>query len=63
MWFNIIKDSSIEHHIEELIPKVYAHLVKQGIKPTEEQMEKALISLIKDVILQGKKYPHEFLKV
>ena len=63
MWFDIIKDSSIEQHIEELIPKINSYLIAQGIEPTAEQIEKTLMVFIREIVLQGKKYPHEFLEV
>jgi len=46
MWSTILKEMSIDEHIDMLVPKIYSQLEKQGYTNiTEEQLEeKGLIS-------------------
>ncbi len=63
MWFDIIKTQSIEEHIDDLIPKIYAQLQRQGhTKITEKVLEEALINFIKEKVFRNKKYVSDFLE-
>jgi hypothetical protein len=67
MWFNIIKGDSLEQVSEELLdrlmPLIRQALIENNIEPTESNMYEYFIKFVKSEILQGKKYPHEFLEV
>jgi hypothetical protein len=67
MWFDIIKDDSLEQVSDEflnrLMPLIEKALIKDNIEPTEANVFEYFIKIVKDEILQGKKYARDFLKV
>ena len=55
---------SIDEHIDILLPKIYSQLEKQGYTNiTEEQLEEALVSFIKEQVFGNKVSWQQFLKV
>mgnify|MGYP003628842246 FL=1 len=64
MWSTILKEMSIDEHIDILLPKIYSQLEKQGYTNiTEEQLEEALVSFIKEQVFGNKVSWQQFLKV
>jgi len=64
MWSTILKEMSIDEHIDMLVPKIYSQLEKQGYTNiTEEQLEEALVSFIKEQVFGNKVSWKQFLKV
>jgi uncharacterized protein (UPF0332 family) len=64
MWSTILKEMSIDEHIDILLPKIYSQLEKQGYTNiTEEQLEEALVSFIKEQVFSNKVSWQQFLKV